>query len=95
MSELEKNIKRVNDKLQQLLKNYQHVQKENYRQAKLIEELKQAKEKDSQLITTLQEKIRILKAAAGKMNEKDKKEFEKTINQYIREVDKCIGMLSE
>ena len=46
MSELEKNIKRVNDKLQQLLKNYQHVQKENYRQAKLIEELKQAKEKN-------------------------------------------------
>jgi len=95
MADLEQNIKRINDKLQQLLKNYQQLQKENQRQAKLIEELKQAKEKDTQLITTLQEKISILKAAAGKMNEKDKKEFEKTINQYIKEVDKCIGMLSE
>lgn len=95
MADLEQNIKRINDKLQQLLKNYQQLQKETQRQAKLIEELKQAKEKDTQLITTLQEKIGILKAAAGKMNEKDKKEFEKTINQYIKEVDKCIGMLSE
>ena len=95
MSDLEQNIKRINDKLQQLLKNYQQLQKDSQRQAKLIEEFKEAKAKDDQLITSMQEKIGILKAAVGKMNEKDKKEFEKTINQYIREVDKCIGMLSE
>ena len=37
----------------------------------------------------------ILKSAAGKMNEKDKKVFEQQINQYIKEVDKSIGLLSE
>ena len=26
---------------------------------------------------------------------KDKKEFEKKINQYIREIDKCISFLSQ
>jgi uncharacterized phage infection (PIP) family protein YhgE len=95
MSDLEQHIKRINDKLQQLLKNYQQLQKENSRQSELIKQLKAAKDKDTQQITALQEKVSILKAATGKMNEADKKEFEKNISQYIREIDKCIGILSE
>ena len=95
MSDLEQNIKRINDKLQQLLKSYQLLQKDNKRQNDLIATLQEAKEKDREQITTLQEKITILKAAAGKMNEADKKAFEKNISQYIREIDKCIGILSE
>ena len=95
MSDLEQNIKRINTKLQQLLKNYQLLQKDNKRQSDLIKELQQAKANDREQITTLQEKVTILKAAAGKMNEADKKEFEKKISQYIREIDKCIGVLSE
>lgn len=95
MSELENHIKRINDKLQQLLKSHQLLQKENQRQSELIKQLKEAKEKDQLQITNLQEKISILKAAIGNMNEADKKAFEKNINQYIREIDKCIGILSE
>ena len=95
MSVLENHIKRINDKLQQLLKNHQLLQKDNERQSKLITALQQEKEKDAQQITTLKEQVNILKAAAGKMNEADKKAFEKNINQYIREIDKCISLLSE
>ncbi len=95
MSELEQHIKRVYDKLQQLLKNYQQLQKDNLRQSALIEELKKSKEVNAQQIETLKEQVAILKAAAGKMNETDKKEFEKNINRYIRDIDKCIGILSE
>jgi chromosome segregation ATPase len=95
MSDLEQHIKRINDKLQHLLKNYQLLQKQLTQQRELIKQLKDSKEKDNQQITNLQEKISILKAATGKMNEIDKKEFEKNINQYIREIDKCIGILSE
>jgi hypothetical protein len=29
------------------------------------------------------------------MKKPDKKIFEKQINQYIKEIDKCIGLLSE
>jgi chromosome segregation ATPase len=95
MNDLEQHIKRINDKLQQLLKNYRSLQKENTRQSQIIKELQASKEKDNQLIASLQEKISILKAATGNMNEADKKTFEKNINQYIREIDKCIGLLSE
>lgn len=95
MGNLESNIKRINDKLQQLLKNYQQLQKDNRRQSDLIKELQESKLKDREQIAALQEKVTILKAAAGKMNEADKKAFEKNISQYIREIDKCIGILSE
>lgn len=95
MNDLEQHIKRINSKLQQLLKNYQLLQKDNQRQSDLIKELQEAKANDRGQITALQEKITILKAAAGKMNDADKKAFEKNISNYIREIDKCIGILSE
>ena len=95
MSVLEQHIKRITDKLQQLLKNHRLLQKDNERQSTLIAALQQEKEKDAQQITTLKEQVNILKAAAGQMNEADKKAFEKNISQYIREIDKCISLLSE
>jgi chromosome segregation ATPase len=95
MNDLEQHIKRINSKLQQLLKNYQLLQKDNKRQSDLIKELQEAKANDQAQITALREKITILKAAAGKMNETDRKAFEKNISRYIREIDKCIGILSE
>jgi DNA repair exonuclease SbcCD ATPase subunit len=95
MSELESNIKRVNDKLSRLLKQYQQLQKDNERQSRLIKELEQIKEKHTQTIAELQEQAGILKASTGQMNAADKKSFEKHINQYIKEIDKCIGLLSE
>ena len=95
MSDLEKNIKRINDKLQLLLKNYPQLHKDNQPQSLLIEELTKTKEKGDQQIKALQEQVSILKAATGQMNETDKKEIKKHINQYIKEIDKCIGILSE
>lgn len=95
MAELESNIKRINDKLQRLLRLYQQLQKDNDRQSKLIKELEESKDKNTQVITDLQQQVGILKASAGQMTAEDKKAFEKHINQYIKEIDKCIGLLSE
>ena len=95
MSDLDNHIKRINTKLQQLLKNYQLLQKDNERQSKLIAELRVAKEKDAQHIATLQEQVNILKSAADMLDTADKKAFEKKINRYIQDIDKCIGTLSE
>ena len=95
MPVLDNHIKRINDKLQHLLKGYRLLQKDNERQTKLIAALQEAKENDAQQITVLLEQVNILKAAAGQLNEVDKKPFEKNISQYIREIDKCIGLLSE
>lgn len=93
MSDLEKNIKRISDKLQQLLKNYHLLKKENEWQNNLIKELKESNQKDVEQIKVLQKQIIILKASAGKINEADKKALEKEINQYIRKIDQCINSL--
>ncbi|MEO6734178.1 MAG: hypothetical protein ABIN01_23355 [Ferruginibacter sp.] len=95
MSDLEENIKRINNKLQQLLKHYHQLQKENEQLTTSIKNLKLLHQNDQARITELEQQAGILKSAAGKMNETDKKLFEKHINQYIREIDKCIGLLSE
>ena len=85
----------INDKLQQLLKQHARLQKENER---LHEELKQVKIKENaaeQNIDELQQQMSILKAASGEMSGRDKKEFEKRLGQYIRDIDRCINLLSE
>ena len=95
MTELESNITRINDKLQRLLRRYQQLLKDNERQSKLIKELEETKDKNTETITALQQQTDILKASTGQMNAADKKSFEKHINQYLRETDKCIGLLSD
>ncbi len=95
MSNLSENINRINAKLQQLLKQYQLMQKENEQLTQSIKELKVAQEANILRISQMEQQAGILKSAAGKMNEKDKKIFEQQINQYIKEIDKSIGLLSE
>jgi hypothetical protein len=85
----------IYEKLQLLLKQHQRLQKEAER---LRAELQAAKESDRLLgekIETLQLQVSILKAGTGEMDEKEKKEFERKINQYIRQIDKCIAYLSQ
>jgi CHASE3 domain sensor protein len=95
LSNLSENINRINAKLQQLLKQYQLMQKENEQLTQSIKELKTAQEANMLRIIQMEQQAGILKSAAGKMNEKDKKIFEQQINQYIKEIDKSIGLLSE
>ena len=95
MAEIEDHIKRVNNKLQQLLRHYQALQKENEKLKDTLKEVQQVKEQEAEKITQLQLQVNILKTSVGQMTETDKKVFEKQINQYVKEIDKCIGLLSE
>ena len=88
MSVLDENIKRINNKLQQLLKRHQLLQKENGVLKTEVKELKINRENDLLRITQLEQQAGILKSAAGQLNETDKKSFEKTIDKYIKEIDK-------
>ncbi|HRE37062.1 MAG TPA: hypothetical protein PK977_02110 [Chitinophagaceae bacterium] len=93
MNTAEQHLKRIQDKLQQLLKNYAAMQKEN---AKLKEELTDAQQKASaqQKVTDeLKQQVSILKLSSGEMDEAEKKEFEKRINGYLKEIDRCIALL--
>ena len=95
MAEIEEHIKRVTNKLQQLLKQYHALQKENEKLRDTLKEVQQVKEQEAEKIAQLNLQINILKTSVGQMTETDKKVFEKQINQYVKEIDKCIGLLNE
>ena len=95
MSTLDTHIKIINEKLQQLLKKNTSLQKQN---EMLNAEINVLKEKEKDYKTTIEaisQKANILQAASGNMSEQEQKEFEKRIDRYIKEIDKCIRILSD
>jgi len=95
MSEINQQLKRINEKLQLVLKQNQLLIKEN---EKLTIELRQAKDIHADQLKKadeLEQKISLLKMATGQLLETDKKELEKRLNLYIKEIDRCITMLGE
>ena len=95
MSTTEQHLKRIQEKLQQLLKQHTAVMKEN---KKLREELESTRQKitiQQKSADELKQQVSILKVSAGEMSEADKKEFEKRINRYLKEIDRCIALLGE
>jgi chromosome segregation ATPase len=95
MAELDLQIKRINDKLQQLLKQQALLQKENADLKKELESSKKETAIHHANIDELKQQVSILKMNTVEMNETDKKEFEKRLNLYIKEIDRCIALLSQ
>jgi chromosome segregation ATPase len=95
MSDLNVHIKRIQEKLHRLLKQYNELEKENSLLKKELEKSSKQFSQHQQTIETLKQQVEVLKITSGNWEENDKKEFEKRINHYLREIDKCINLLSE
>ncbi len=95
MQTIESHISRIQTKLQDLLKKHAILTKQSEQQKELITKLQAEQEAKEKKIRLLEEQQYILKSAAGNLNNTDKKAFEQTISKYIREIDKCIALLSE
>ena len=95
MSTTEHHLKRIQDKLQQLLKQYISLQKENSQLKEQLNKTNQQAVQHQKNIDELKQQVIVLKLSAGEMNETDKKEFEKKINGYLKEIDRCIALLGE
>jgi chromosome segregation ATPase len=95
MSEVDVHIRRIQEKLQQLIKQHHELQKENSQLKKDLERTAKQSSYHQQTIETLKQQVEVLKISSGNWDERDKKEFEKRINHYIKEIDKCIALFSE
>lgn len=95
MNSLIQQLKTVNEKLQQLVKQQQLLQKENIVLHATIKELKQNLGLKEQRLDELEQKKIVAKLSNGNLNDTEKKELEKKLNLYIREIDRCIAMLNE
>lgn len=95
MPELEIQLKRIQEKLQQVLKQQVVLQKENMRLKVELEKCHKQTIANQQTIDNLKQQVEVVKINSGDWDENDKKEFEKRINGYIKEIDRCIALLSE
>jgi predicted RNase H-like nuclease (RuvC/YqgF family) len=95
MTQPELQLKRVHEKIGLLLKQHLALQKENER---LRDDLKKMLVRCEDL-TREAEKSRqqaeVSKLSGRGLDESDKKMLEKRLNQYVREIDKCIALLQE
>jgi predicted nuclease with TOPRIM domain len=94
MSQLEAHIASLQQKVQLLIKKSQLLEKEN---KQLQTTLSQTKEKQQELkqeldITLMQNAI--MKAAQQQLSGTEKKEMEKKLQGFMKEIDRCIAMLS-
>ena len=88
-------LKRIQAKLQQLVKQYTVLQKENNWLKGELDTAKKEVSTHQETLSNLKQQVDVLKYSNGEMSETDKKEFEKRINFYVKEIDRCIVMLSQ
>lgn len=95
MNELELQLKRIQDKLQLLVKQYNALQAENSQLKKDLNAVTEQAGVYHKTIDDLKQQVEVLKITSGSWEEKDKKDFEKRINTHLKEIDRCIALLSE
>jgi septal ring factor EnvC (AmiA/AmiB activator) len=94
LPEISDHIKQVNTKLQLLLKQHQALHTENMQLKKSVAHFTEQDAAQKETITAMRQEQLILKASIDKMDENEKKELEKKINGYLKNIDKCIALLS-
>ena len=87
-------LKNIQDKLQQLLKQYRNVQKENEQLKKEVEKQKSVSILKTQQIQSLQQKLDAAQVSISNWDEADKKIMEKRIDSYLKEIEKCLSLLN-
>ena len=95
MSTPQEHIKKIQDKLQMLVDKYNGLQRENDRLKKSLQDLNAEadylKEKNDQM--SLQ--LNMMKVAETEDSKEAKLALEKKINEYIKEIDKCIAQFGD
>ena len=88
-------VRRIQEKLQQLLRQRDLLQKENGRLKEDVLQLQEDLLERTAKLEQLQQQVEILRATQAAMSDDEKRALEKRLGQYIREIDRCIAMLGE
>ena len=95
MHPFEQNLKNIFEKMQQLIKHHQQMQKENEKLRSEVEASNQRYKDLMEQASKWEQQAEILKMSRGTMNETEKKALEKRLNKYVKEIDRCIALLHE
>ena len=94
MVELDLQIKAIQDKLQQLLKQHQLLQKENGKLKKDLEKAQTLNSEKEQSLQSLKQQVDVLKLGSGNLDAAEKSALGKRIDTYLKEIDKCLSLLN-
>ncbi|MBT4479017.1 MAG: hypothetical protein HOC66_06375 [Flavobacteriales bacterium] len=90
-------VKNIEKKVNKLIQLYQSAQKEKEETLTENNQLISDLSDKDKIINSLEEKIKLLritKSVSTQDNEKNKESRQK-INEYVREIDKCIALLNK
>ena len=88
-------ISNIEKKLSNLLSSYENLKGKNLKLEDENKKLVSKIEDNSQIINSLNDKIKIMSISKSvDVSKNDIKQTKLTINEYIREIDKCIAQLN-
>jgi regulator of replication initiation timing len=88
-------IGQIRLKVQSLIKKQGNLEKENEKLRAELDRKIRLEQELKEKVSQMEEQVNVMKVSTGKMDETSKKAFEKQLNQYIKEIDRCISMLSQ
>ena len=89
-------IQNIVDKLEKLVQNYKNLKAENSKLQEDNDALKVRLQKKEDKIVSLQDKVKLMNISKSINTDKDGvKATRLKINEYVREIDKCIALLNK
>ena len=96
MIAVEVNIEELKIKVQKLINSHLELSRENKNLKVYNHELKQQSEDQKNIIKELEDKNKVIKlsqAINGSGSDQNARDLKLKINEYIREIDKCLALL--
>lgn len=90
---MQEQLQRIENKVQQLLKEYHAAQKEIQRLQKENDYLSSQLQSQTEHARQLHQRVDAQTFSGSKMEDKAKKDLEKRINTYLKDIDKCLALL--
>jgi regulator of replication initiation timing len=94
MVDLDLQIKNIQDKLQQLLRQQALLQKENQKLKKDLDKAILDNGEKEQSLQAVRQQVDVIKMGSGNLNDVEKNALGKRIDGYLKEIDKCLALLN-
>lgn len=94
MADVETLVSGIDVKVHKMIERLQSLQKENEQLRQEIHKQNQINQRQKQTIEELEQKINLVKTTRTLEIKEGTVEAKVTINELLREIDKCIGLLN-
>jgi len=94
MSILSNQLLQLQQKQELLLKHYLILKRENVQLKKSVSKKEAQLQKTEDQLKDLQQKLDAEKLSKGSLDNPEKKVLEKRLNEYIKEIDRCLKLLN-